>query len=271
MKSEFLEIPLNQIQAKNNYRKTFNEKTLKELAASIKENGVVEPILVRRVREDFYNIIAGERRFRAAEICGLVTIPAIVKEVADNKVLLLQIVENIQREGVPFMEEARALRQMRDELALDVAEIAKMIGKSDALIHNLLLLTKMSPIAQDAANKGELSKEVAVYIARLPNHDYQNKAANALRRSDKTKLITGRTARDYIQETFGAKRVSRPQQNKVQKQNGNDYQANWKKYLVNFSTLEFEKFKQIVRGRSDTTSVAEAVECVMREMAEAVN
>ncbi len=270
MKDELLEIPLNQIQAKNNYRKTFNEKSLKELAASIKENGVIEPIVVRRVAEDFYNIIAGERRFRASEMAGLVTIPAIVKTVAEDDVLLLQIVENIQREGVQFMEEARALRQMRDEMALDVAEIARMIGKSDALVHNLLLLTKMSSVAQDAANKGELGKEVAVYIARLPNDEFQNKAATALRRSEKSKLISGRVARQYIEDTFGAKRVSRAQRNRIQKQNGNDYQSNWKKYLVNFSSLEFEKFKKVLRGRTETSVIAEAVEAVMLEMAETV-
>lgn len=265
MKDEYLQIPVNEIYARSNYRKTFNEKSLKELAASIEQNGVIEPIIVRRT-EKGYELIAGERRFRASELCGQITIPAIVKTVSDDEVLKLQIVENIQREGVQFMEEARGILALRDKMALNVAEIAKMIGKSDALIHNLLLLTKMSPAAQEAANKGELGKEVAILIAQLPNSDYQTKAATAMRRADRTKLITGRTARQYIQDTFGAERVSVPRKNPIQKQFGSDYQANWKKYLVHFTTAEFEKFKSIVRGRSETSVLAEAVDCVMREV-----
>ena len=264
MNEELLQIPINQISTVSNYRKTFNEKSLKELAASIEENGVIEPIIVRR-KDDKFELIAGERRLRASEMGGQVTIKAIVREVADEDLLKLQIVENIQREGVQFMEEARAIRKLRDDMSLDISEIAQMISKTETHIYNTLSLTKMSPAAQDAAEKGELGKEVAIYIARLKNPDNQTKAAMDLRRSDRSKLISGRTARKYIKETFGAKPDEQPKikRNRIQKQHGSDYQANWKKYLVKFSAEEFLFFKESVNGRTETAALAEAVEWVM--------
>lgn len=111
---ELKQIPINQIHAASNYRKTFNDKSLKELAASIKENGVLEPIIVRPNSNGF-QIIAGERRYRASKIAGIVTIPAVVRDVADADILKLQIIENVQREGVPFMEEAYAIKKLRDD------------------------------------------------------------------------------------------------------------------------------------------------------------
>ncbi|HQU82981.1 MAG TPA: ParB/RepB/Spo0J family partition protein [Pyrinomonadaceae bacterium] len=264
MKQTYEEIPLNSIITIENYRKTFNDKSLDELAKSILANGVVEPILVRRNGVGF-DLIAGERRVRGSLIAGMVKIPAIIKEnVSDGDFLKIQLLENIQRENVPYMEEARGLRRLRAECDLDISEMSKILGKSDATIYNLLLLTKMSKEAQDAANKGELGKMVAVRIARLPNHDLQDQAAKDLRRKNRDKLVSDRFARNYFQENFGERQVRMPKKTKIQKSFGNDYQANWKKYLVRFSVEQFEYFKSIVKGRTETGVLAEAVEVVMR-------
>jgi ParB family chromosome partitioning protein len=116
---ELKQIPINQIHAASNYRKTFNDKSLKELAASIKENDVLEPIIVRP-NNNGYQIVAGERRYRASKMAGKVTIPAVVREIADADILKVQIIENVQREGVQFMEEAYAIKKLRDDCTLDV-------------------------------------------------------------------------------------------------------------------------------------------------------
>lgn len=264
---EFKQIPLNQIKTKSNYRKTFHEKSLKELAESIKENGVLEPIIVRQNgKAASFEVIAGERRVRASHLAGLATIPAIVKEVADKDFLKLQLIENIQREGVQFMEEAFGLRDLREKCDMDTSELARFIGKSQQYIDLMLKLTVMAKEAQEAARNGELLKSVAVHIARLPSVDNQIQMARDLRRTRKDKLISEWGARTYIQQNFSDSVKPKKQRNTIQKQNGNDFQANWKKYLVNFSCEQFENFKSIVRGRTDTQTLSEAVDLVMRKV-----
>lgn len=266
MKQEQREIPINQIHSKDNYRKTFNEKSLNELAQSVKENGVIQPILVRPDTKGFA-IVAGERRYRAAVIAGLVTIPALVREVSDDvEVLKTQIIENVQREGVPYMEEAYGLQKLRDKGAFDVKEIASMIGKTESYVYYMLKLTAMSPDARTIAEKGWLGKGVAWEIAKLPNEDDQTKAANDLARTKRDKLITASTARTYIADNFGdgdgalrKKRVA-----KFGLGSHTDYAANWKHHLVRFSIEQFENFKTIVRGRTETAVLSEAVDIVMR-------
>jgi ParB family transcriptional regulator, chromosome partitioning protein len=264
MKHEFIEIPLNQIRATDNYRKTFRDESLKDLAQSIKENGVVEPIVVRKNGKG-YKIIAGERRFKACQIAKVATIPAIVREASDADVLKLQLIENVQRENVPYMEEAYGLQRLRDELSLDVAEICKIVGKSDAWVYQMLQLTRMHGEAQRLASHGFLSKPVALLISRLKDQGDQCKAASDLARTDRGKLVDIRFARKYVEEKIVANGRPPTKRNKIQRENGNDFCANWKKYLVNFSTVQFEYWKSIVRGRTDIPTLSEAVEQVMTE------
>ena len=264
MQPEFKNVPINQIYAASNYRKTFKDKTLAELAASIKANGVLEPIILRPTAPGKYEIIAGERRFRASKLAGLVTIPAVIRDVATADILKLQIIENVQREGVPFMEEAYAIKKLRDECTLDVKEIGKTVGKSESYVYYMLRLCEMSDDARTIAEKGWISKGVAWEIAKLNNKDQQTQAANDLARTKADKLITASGARKYIETTFGdGKR--RLQKERVAKFGpGSDYTANWKKYLVRFSSDQFERFKSIVRGRTENEVIAEAVDLVMR-------
>lgn len=263
---EFKNLPLNQIYASSNYRKTFKDKTLAELAASIRINGVLEPIIVRPTALGKYEIIAGERRYRASKIAGQVTIPAVVRDVATADILKLQIIENVQREGVPFMEEAYAVKKLRDECTLDVKEIAKTVGKSEAYVYYMLRLCEMSDDARTIAEKGWISKGVAWEISKLNDKAQQTQAANDLARTKgEDKLITASGAKHYIRDNFGesANRI-RKERVKVYGP-GSDYTANWKKYLVRFTADQFENFKDIVRGRTETDVLAEAVDLVMRK------
>lgn len=264
MQTELRSIPLNQIHAKDNYRKTFRDKSLAELSASIKANGVLEPIIVRP-NNDGFEIIAGERRFRASQIAGLADIPAVVREVADNDVLALQIIENVQRESVPFMEEADGIRRLRDEHDYDVAEICTIIGKSQAYVYYMLRLTEMADDAQTIARKGWISKAVAWHIAKLKSEDQQCQAANDLARTQSGKLVTENSAKSYIRENFQRDSSAVLRKTRVQAAGGREFAANWKRYLVDFTCQQFEAWKAIVRGRTETAVLAEAVDVVMSE------
>lgn len=267
MQQSLLEIPLNQISVSSNYRKTFRDRTISELAASIKENGVLEPIIVRPAKKG-YAIVAGERRYRASLQAGLVTIPAVVREVEDCDVLKLQIIENVQREGVPFMEEAYAVKKLRDELSLDVDEIAKMIGKSQSYVYYMLQLTNMSDEARAIAEKGWISKGVAWEIAKLPNTDQQTEAANAMARTQSTKLVTASGAKHFIRNNFRDLPTSdKMRKARVSEYGQSDYASNWKYYLIRFTPEQFKHWQTVVHGRTETAILSEAVDIVMRSEA----
>ena len=260
------ELPLNKIKTSaRNPRKNFDEKTLKELAESIKANGVIEPIIVRRNGSaETYEIIAGERRFRAAVRAGLVTIPAVVRDESDAGALKIAIIENLQRENISFMDEARAVGTLREELSLDVREIVKILGKSEPWVYNHLTILKMDAAAIEAADAGEISRAVALEIAKLKPEHQPLAAANLSRKGTK---VTLQKAQAWIREEFsGTTAKARIQKSALQK-SGNDYQAIWKKYLADFSCQQFQEFKRLIRGRTETEIWAEAVDCVMRDAA----
>ena len=138
-------------------RTTIRPEALEQLARSIQESGVVQPILVRPVANGRFQIIAGERRFRAAEKLGLPTIPAVVRTVADDRVLEFALVENIQREELTPIEEAHALRRLQDELGLTQEALAGKVGKDRATVANTLRLLRLPAEVREELQRGTLS------------------------------------------------------------------------------------------------------------------
>jgi len=138
-----MEIPLNQI-VRNRYqpRLHFNDETIKELAHSIKENGVIQPVIVHKV-DDGYELIAGERRFRAVKSLGMSAIPAIVKTIQRAEALELAIIENIQREDLNPIEQAKAYKLLMDDFNLTQEAVAKKVGKERSTVANMLRLLKL--------------------------------------------------------------------------------------------------------------------------------
>ncbi len=265
MKQDLQEVPVNKIDVESNYRKIFDEKNLAGLARSIRKNGVIQPIVVRTAGKRFI-LVAGERRLRAAKMADKVTIPAVIRELDDAvDIIELQLVENIQKEGVHFMHEAYGIAELREKGVLDVKEIAERIGKSDQYVYFALKLTAMSDDARRIAENGWISKSVAWEICKLPNHEQQTKAANDLARTGKNTLITANGARAYISDNFGdGRRVMKKERIAKFGSDKSDYAANWKYHLVRFSFDQFERWQKIVRKRTDTTVLAEAVDLVMR-------
>ena len=153
------EIPLSEI-VPNPYqpRTLFDPLKQEELVASIKEHGILQPILVRRVGHERYQLVAGERRFRAAQAAGLTAVPALVKDVEDRQQLEIAIVENLQREDIGVMEAARAYRRMIDEFHMTQETVAQRLAKSRSSVANTLRLLNLPEEVQDCIERGEISE-----------------------------------------------------------------------------------------------------------------
>ncbi len=163
-----LEIELEQIRP-NAYqpRVQFDSASLDELADSIREHGVLQPIVVRRA-ESGYELVAGERRWRAAQKAGLARIPALVQDVSDEKMLERALVENIQRADLNAIEEANAYQLLVDEFHLTQEEVATRVGKSRTAVTNTLRLLKLPTAVQQAVLNGEISMGHARALLALP-------------------------------------------------------------------------------------------------------
>ncbi len=158
-------------------RKTFDEERLRELASSIKLHGMVQPIIVRRVG-DRYSIVAGERRYRAARLAGLSTVPVIVKDFDDAKVHEVALVENLQRENLNPIEEASAIRFLMQQHDLTQEEVSSRLGKSRPVIANSLRLLNLPSDVQDYVKDGRLSSGHARAIAGVRDEVKQRALAN---------------------------------------------------------------------------------------------
>ncbi|SHF03722.1 chromosome segregation DNA-binding protein [Thermoanaerobacter uzonensis DSM 18761] len=157
-------------------RKQFDEDSLKELAESIKQNGVIQPIIVRKV-DSGYQIVAGERRWRAARIAGLSEIPAIVRDFDDLQVMEIALIENLQREDLNPIEEAKAYKALIEQFNLTQEEISKKIGKSRSVIANSIRLLNLDDRVQEMLVEGDITIGHAKVILSLPNKGLQYEAA----------------------------------------------------------------------------------------------
>jgi len=160
-------------------RKNFSEETLRELADSIREQGIVQPLIVRE-NGGSYELIAGERRWRAAQLLGLHEVPVIVRVADDRAVLELALIENLQRENLNPIEEAQGYSQLIDQFQLKQDEVAAKVGKSRAVVANALRLLRLSAAIQEAIRDGLLSVGHAKVILGLAGERQQKIAADRI-------------------------------------------------------------------------------------------
>ena len=160
-------------------RKQFEEESLKELAESIKQYGVIQPLIVRKVK-DHYEIVAGERRWRAAKIAGLKEVPVLIREYEDRQASEIALIENLQRKDLNPMEEAMAYRDLMEEYGLKQAEVAEKVSKSRTVITNALRLLKLEPSVQKMVEEGTLSTGHAKVLLGLIDLDNQVIAAGQI-------------------------------------------------------------------------------------------
>ena len=173
-------IPVDLIQrGKYQPRTDMHEEALEELSASIKNQGVMQPIVVRPISLDKYEIIAGERRWRATQMAGLDTIPAIVKPVDDEAAIAMALIENIQRENLNPIEEAMALKRLQDEFELTQQEVADAVGKSRVTVTNLMRLIGLHIDVRRMLEHGDLEMGHARALLALPD-EQQTSAARVV-------------------------------------------------------------------------------------------
>ena len=165
------------IRGKFQPRKNFDKETLNELSQSIKERGVIQPIIVRVSKEDNdkYEIIAGERRWQAAQMAGLHEVPIVAIDADDSKSLEFGIVENVQRTDLNPIEEANGYKRLIDQFSYDQEKVAKLIGKSRAHIANYLRLLNLPKAVIESIEKGEITQGHAKILVGLENADFISK------------------------------------------------------------------------------------------------
>lgn len=175
LEQTILQIPIDEI-IPNRFqpRLNFDDRGLEELASSIKQHGIIQPLVLRRV-EDKYEIIAGERRFKAAQLAGLSKVPAVIANIDDNKSAEVAIVENVQRRDLSPIEEARSYKNLLDKGYLTQAELAKKMGLSQSAIANKLRLLNLDEEVQQALIENRISERHARSLLVLPTHEEQRK------------------------------------------------------------------------------------------------
>ena len=176
-------------------RKDFSPETLRELADSIKEQGIVQPLIVRE-RNNSLELIAGERRWRAAQLLGLAEVPVILRLADDRAVLELALIENLQRENLNPIEEAQGYAQLIEQFQLKQEEVAIKVGKSRAAVANALRLLKLAPAIQGEIREGRLSAGHAKVILGLTGEQQQKLAAGRIIKEGlnvrQTEVLVGR-------------------------------------------------------------------------------
>ena len=151
-------LPLSQVECNADQpRKRFDDAALNELADSIREHGILQPLTVRRLGTGYYQIVAGERRWRAARLAGLTEVPAIVIEADDRKTTVLALIENLQREDLDPLEEAEGYKKLMDSYQMTQEDVANRVGKSRSAVANALRLLGLCPEVRELVESGKLS------------------------------------------------------------------------------------------------------------------
>lgn len=185
-------------------RKRFDEVTLADLADSIRTHGIIQPLTVRRLSSGYYQIIAGERRWRAAKLAGLSEVPAVIIEADDRKVMELGLIENLQREDLNPMEEAMGYRTLMEEYGLTQEETAQRVGKSRPAIANALRLIALPDAIRHLVEEGQLSAGHARALLSISSSTLQKKLAQKIIAEGlsvrQTEALAKRFAREEAQE-----------------------------------------------------------------------
>jgi ParB family transcriptional regulator, chromosome partitioning protein len=210
-----VEIPLDKLRPNvRQPRVHFDEHELAELVASIKQDGVLQPVLVRPAQDgNGFELIAGERRWRAARMAGLASVPAVVREATDREALALAVVENVVRTDLDPIEEARAYARLCDELGLTQADVAQAVGRSRVAVTNALRLLDLPDEVIALLERRELSEGHGRALLLAPDHeDRRRLAAEAIRRSWSVRALetAARAAAGRTEPAPSRRRATRP-------------------------------------------------------------
>jgi ParB family transcriptional regulator, chromosome partitioning protein len=213
-------LPIAKLQAgKYQPRTRMDQASLNELAESIKAQGIIQPILVRKIATDKYEILAGERRFRAAQIAGLKEVPVALRDVPDESALAIALIENIQREDLNAIEEAQGIKRLVDEFGMTHEKAAQAVGRSRSAATNLLRLLQLPKPVQDMLHAGELDMGHARALLPLD-------AAKQLQaaREIKDKALSVRAAETLAHDLLNGKSAASKSKTKAPAKNSKDTQ-----------------------------------------------
>jgi ParB family chromosome partitioning protein len=195
-------IPLEQIQPGRYQPRTYmDQAALQELAASIKSQGLIQPVVVRRLESGKYELIAGERRWRACQIAGLTDIPAVVRDIPDQAAAALSLIENIQRQDLNAIEEANALKRLIDEFGLTHQQTADAVGRSRAAITNQLRLIELPDNLKSMLERNELTSGHARALLSLKDQQQQSRLAERI----VTQQLSVRVTEQLVKQTLETK------------------------------------------------------------------
>jgi ParB family chromosome partitioning protein len=195
--SELLHLPVEAVHPNPRQpRRRFEPEATSGLAASIRHQGVLQPVVVRPRREGGYELVAGERRWRAAREAGLPTLPALVRDVDDRDTLLLGLVENVARENLSPVEEARAYASLIDEFELSLGEVADRVGRSKPAVSNRIRLLELPEEVLWMLARGELTEGHARAVLALPDDESRTRLARRIARDGMTVRGAEQAARD---------------------------------------------------------------------------
>ena len=194
--TELVQLPIGSIRANTRQpRKRLDGERIEELAESIRAQGVVQPVVVRTSPEGGYELIAGERRWRAARVAGLATVPALVRETDDRKSLLIALVENGAREDISPVEEARAYAVLMDEFGLGLGEVAEQVGRSKPTVSNRVRLLELPDDVLGLVERGQLSEGHARAVLAVPANEERRRLARRIVRGGMSVRAAERAAR----------------------------------------------------------------------------
>lgn len=199
--NEIKELKINEIEPNTNQpRRKFDEEKLYQLAQSIKQHGVVQPIIVTK-EENTYRIVAGERRWRAARLAGVSTIPVIIKNVSGREIMELALIENLQREDLNPIEEAEAFDRLIREYDITQEELSEIVGKSRSAIANSIRLLSLDEKVREYLINEEISSGHARALLAIEDKDLQKKAADEVIKMKLSVRETERLVKRYLSES----------------------------------------------------------------------
>ena len=187
-------------------RRVFDPEALADLSQSIKQYGIVQPVIVRKTISG-YELVAGERRWRAAQMAGLSVVPAVIREYTDGEMTEIALIENLQRENLNPIEEALAYKRLMEEFGLTQEELARKISKSRSHIANMVRLLNLPPALQDHVSRGTLSIGQARPLLALGSEEVQNEAADMIIEED----LSSRDAEELVKRLAATPRGKRQQ------------------------------------------------------------
>lgn len=190
-------------------RKQFDEEALTELSNSIAQHGVLQPLLVRPMPDGGYQLVAGERRWRASRMAGLTEVPVVIRDLTDSQVAQLALVENLQRENLNPLEEANGYKELSDRFGYTQEKIAEIVGKSRSAVANALRLLNLPKSVGEMVSSGSLSMGHARALLSLENEKSQKEIAKLVVQNDLSVRETERLVRNAVKEKTDVKKAKK--------------------------------------------------------------